>query len=341
MTEATETIQITKPPFPWFGGKSRVAEIVWQRFGDVPNYVEPFFGSGAVLLLRPHPPGIETINDIDCYVANFWRAVQTDPDAVAEYADWPVNEADCHARHKWLLHQADFRERLRTEPDYYDAKIAGWWVWGQCQWIGCGWCDSRCYDGKREEWKQLPHLGDAGQGVHRPSQQRPHLGDAGRGVHRPSHKLPHLGNAGQRGLLEYMAAIAQRLRRVRVCCGDWSRICGPTPTTHMGLTGVFLDPPYMDTRDSRLYANDSQTVAADVHAWAEANGDNPKLRIAVCGYEGEWEPPDDWETVEWKAAGGYGSAANLRGRDNAHRERIWFSPHCLRTSKSVQAMLWD
>lgn len=45
-----------KAPFPWFGGKSRVASIVWERFGDVPNYVEPFFGSGAVLLGRPHPP---------------------------------------------------------------------------------------------------------------------------------------------------------------------------------------------------------------------------------------------------------------------------------------------
>ena len=45
-----------KAPFPWFGGKSLVADIVWQRFGDIPNYVEPFFGSGAVLLGRPHAP---------------------------------------------------------------------------------------------------------------------------------------------------------------------------------------------------------------------------------------------------------------------------------------------
>ena len=57
-------------PFPWFGGKSRVADIVWDRFGDVANYVEPFFGSGAVLLARPHPPRIETVNDLDCMVAN-------------------------------------------------------------------------------------------------------------------------------------------------------------------------------------------------------------------------------------------------------------------------------
>ena len=37
-------------PFPWFGGKRKVAAEVWSRFGTVANYVEPFFGSGAVLL---------------------------------------------------------------------------------------------------------------------------------------------------------------------------------------------------------------------------------------------------------------------------------------------------
>ena len=46
---------LDKAPFPWFGGKARIAAQVWQRFGDVRNYVEPFFGSGAVLLNRPRP----------------------------------------------------------------------------------------------------------------------------------------------------------------------------------------------------------------------------------------------------------------------------------------------
>lgn len=91
-----------KAPFPWFGGKRRVAPIVWARFGDIKNYVEPFFGSGAVLLGRPDfdagVPPLETVNDKDGFVSNFWRAVQTAPDEVAHYADWPVNENDLHAR---------------------------------------------------------------------------------------------------------------------------------------------------------------------------------------------------------------------------------------------------
>ncbi len=128
-------------PFPWFGGKSRVADAVWDRFGDVRNYVEPFAGSLAVLLSRPTPPGIETVNDIDKYLANFWRAVAHDPDGVAMAADWPVNEADLEARHAWLVTEgARQLTQLMTDPDGYDSKIAGWWVWGLCSWIGSGWC---------------------------------------------------------------------------------------------------------------------------------------------------------------------------------------------------------
>jgi hypothetical protein len=51
-----------------------------------------------------------------------------------------VNEADLHARHRWLVAEVEFRERMRRDPEYFDAKIAGWWVWGICQWIGSGWC---------------------------------------------------------------------------------------------------------------------------------------------------------------------------------------------------------
>jgi site-specific DNA-adenine methylase len=323
-----------KAPFPWFGGKSRVAHLVWDRIGNVPNYVEPFFGSGAVLLERPWPAETESVNDLDCMVANFWRALQHEPDAVAGYADNPVNEADQHARHLWLCSAEEFRKRMKTEPEYYDAKVAGWWVWGQCIWIGAGWCA-----------RQLPHLGDAGKGLNR---QRPHLGDAGTGVHR---KLPHLGNAGTgvqesdltsgtlaRGqILAYMRALAERLRKVRVCCGDWSRLCGPSVTIKHGITGVFLDPPYADEagRTDNLYASDSGSVAHAVAAWALEWGEHRDMRIALCGYEGEHAIPPSWECVEWKARGGYGSQGNGSGRENAGRERIWFSPHCLKPKQGL------
>ena len=298
-----------KAPFPYFGGKSRAAELVWIRFGDVPNYVDPFCGSLAVLLARPHEPKIETVNDADALLANFWRAVQVEPDAVAEWADWPVNENDLHARHLWLVTTGRARvERLTINPDYYDAKAAGWWVWGISQWIGSGWCAG----GGGEAVSGEPGgAGNPGMGVHR---QLPHLGDAGRGD----------------ALIGYMRALQDRLRRVRVCCGDWTRVLGPSPTTHLGLTGVLLDPPYAhNERQTGLYAKDTD-VSAAVRAWAIEHGDDPLLRIALCGYEGEHIMPDTWEAVPWKAHGGYGSQGTGRGRANAERERIWFSPACIR-----------
>lgn len=272
-------------PFPYFGGKSRAASLIWERFGDVANYVEPFAGSLAVLLARPTEPRIETVNDLDCHIANFWRAVQADPEAVAKWCDWPVNEADLHARHLWLVRGLPaHRERMLTEPDYFDAKIAGWWVWGICQWIGSGWCAER----------------------------------------KPPIQLPHVGNAGRGGLFDELQA---RLRHVRVCCGDWSRVTGDSVTWRNGLTGMLLDPPYQD--GNMEYVAGHGNVSQDVARWAIKNGDNPLLRIALCGYEGEHDMPPSWECVAWKANGGYGGQSKDHDNPNAKRERIWFSPHCL------------
>jgi hypothetical protein len=315
-----------KAPYPYFGGKARVASLVWSRFGEVRNYVEPFFGSGAVLLERPLPfGGVETVNDADGFVANFWRALQADPAAVAHYADWPVNENDLHARHAWLVGQRDMLQaQLEGDPDYCDVKVAGWWVWGMACWIGGEFCSGKGpwhviedKDGTRRLVRS--DKGDAGRGANR---KLVHLGDAGRGVHRSSID----------SLADYMTALAERMRRVRVCCGDWSRVMGNTPTQVFTPAAIFLDPPYADTakRTADIYRVDCQQVAHAVREWAIANGGNPNLRICLAGYEGEHAMPDSWECVAWKANGGYGSqSAASAGRTNANRERLWFSPHCL------------
>ena len=175
--------------------------------------------------------------------------------------------------------------------------------------------------------RQLPRLGNAGQGINR---KLPHLGDAGRGINR---QLPHLGDAGRGAFIaDWFTALSVRLRDVRVCCGDWTRVMGNSVTIkHPGITGVLLDPPYADTagRDGDLYAVDSQQVAHAVREWALTHGDDPRLRIALCGYEGEHDMPATWSVFTWKAKGGYGCQGDKAGRANATRERIWFSPHCL------------
>jgi hypothetical protein len=315
------------------GGKSKVASWVWERLGNVPNYVEPFFGSGAVLLGRPQPiTGIETANDLDGFIVNFWRAVKHDPEKVVYWADQPVWENELHSRHAYLVGiRKDFTARLEGDPEYYDAKVAGWWVWGLCCWIGGGWCSGQ------GPWKSIDGkltMEGAGEGVVRSRIQIGHdRGMLGAGVNR---KRPHMGSPSITGkfhdvdgLYSYMDDLCERFRSVRVCCGDWIRVLGPVPTTTLGLTGVFLDPPYnMAGRSGNLYAEEMPTADA-VREWAIAHGDNPKMRIALCGYSGEHEMPDSWDEVPWKTSGGYANQGDARGRQNAKRERIWFSPHCL------------
>jgi len=314
-----------RAPFPWFGGKSRASSLVWSRFGNVLNYVEPFAGSLAVLLNRldynPRSHS-ETVNDLDCYLANFWRSLSHDPAAVAHWADYPVSECDLHARHLWLINQESFRESMKTDPDFYDPKIAGWWVWGLCQWIGSGWCSQGS-----QRARGLPHLGNSGRGVHR---KLAHLGDGG-------------GENQESDLLEYFEALASRLRRVRVCNGDWMRVLSLAVTEHGGLTGIFLDPPYdQNIRTRNVYAHDDP-VSVAVKDWAIAHGDTPLLRIALCGYSDEFIEgmPAGWECVEWKAAQGYRNQRKDKSNQNNEKERIWFSPFCLKPSISIQATLFD
>lgn len=157
-------------------------------------------------------------------------------------------------------------------------------------------------------------------GVHR---QLPHLSDAGMGVHRQLQDL-----------IAYMQQLADRLRHVRVCCGDWKRVCTPAVTMRHGVTGILLDPPYAYDveagRDRDLYSHDDGQVSHAVRDFAVEIGKDRRARVALCGYDGEHALPDGWECVQWKAHGGMGNQSNGRGRDNAERECIWFSPYCLR-----------
>lgn len=303
-------------PFPYFGGKSLACATVWAALGDPENYVEPFAGSAAMLLGRPNVGKVETINDADGFVANFWRAVSLDAGAVAEHTDWPCNEADLLARHSWLVrHAPGLLERLHADPDYYDAKIAGWWCWGSCNWIGSGWCSGTgpwVHDGENlVDGRKLPHLGDAGRGVNR--------------------QLPHL-SAGQgrtRYIYEWFGVLQERTRNVRVAVGDWQRVLTESVTTRHGLTGVFLDPPYTKGAMDYTIKSTGGAVADEARDWCAKNGHNPLLRIVLCGHAGEHDAllANGWNLRVWQARKGY--ALTDEAVENSASETLWCSPHCV------------
>jgi DNA adenine methylase len=292
-----------KSPYPFFGGKRKVASIIWRGLGEISNYIEPFAGSLAVLLEKKEPCKIETVNDSDCFITNFWRAVSAEPEKVAEYADYPVHEADLHARHRWLVSRAtdDFKTQMNTDPNYYNCKIAGWWVWGMGASIPGNWMRQRGLNA-------IPMLSSAGGGIH----------------------------GMTNNILDWFKRIQERTRRTRVCCGDWSKIVTPACTyknkgiQEPDITGVFLDPPYdLNKRVKKVYQQDNN-IFSDVYKWVIDNGGNPRMKIVLCGYEGDYEFPDNWQTYKWNTNGGMANqaAADSRGKDNKFSERIWFSPHC-------------
>ena len=127
--------------------------------------------------------------------------------------------------------------------------------------------------------------------------------------------------------------ISNRLRNVVIIQGDWQE------TIRKGLTqisnsarsikAVFLDPPYTKRagRSKGLYVCDSLTVGDDVAAWARTMAKDKTYRIALCGFEGEYNLPG-WSAAAWKNSG---------TSKNVNRERIWFSPGCLNVADKAAA----
>lgn len=68
-----------KLPFGWYGGKFNHLDWLLPLLPSAHHYCEPYGGSGAVLLNRT-PAAIETYNDIDGEVVNFFRVLREERD---------------------------------------------------------------------------------------------------------------------------------------------------------------------------------------------------------------------------------------------------------------------
>lgn len=300
-------------PFPYFGGKARVADVVWAALGDVKHYIEPFFGSGAVLLARPgydQSRHIETICDADGYICNVWRSLQSAPKEVARVCDWPVNHADLSARRKVLIeHGENLLNQLIADDKYYDTELAGYWIWAASCWMGSGLFRKSA----------MPNVSKGGEGVHRIG-KRPRVSDSGEGVQDPYNI----------NIYTWFRDLSERLRYVRVVCGDWTKVCGGNWQDKNPPVGIFFDPPYASNR-AGVYGVDSYDVAHRVREWAIPRGKKKTYRICIAGYEEHDElARHGWTSHRWSTDGGYGNRWNGKGKENRHRERLWFSPHCVR-----------
>src|SRR6516162_7640200 len=87
-TEATPIVLRRKAArkriaFGWYGGKFSHLEWLLPLLPDCHHYCEPFAGSAAVLLNRAPAP-VETYNDLDGEVVNFFRTLRDEKDRLLE-----------------------------------------------------------------------------------------------------------------------------------------------------------------------------------------------------------------------------------------------------------------
>lgn len=256
--------QVLAAPFKWRGNKRRIGARVWERFGPVGHYTEPFLGGAGVLLARPNPTGLESVGDLDGLLVNFWRAVKEHPDLVTHHARFPPSDVDLHLRHAWLrAHRADIEALVASGPTACDPKAAAWWAWGQ----------AHAY---QQRWTDATH--------------RPVLDPV------PSGPL-RLDGA------ELLQGLHRRLLRVAILRRDWTAVVHPPMLfrNKASRVAVFLDPPYEG--DEGVYAARA-SVAGAVWDWAREHGTDTRLRIAVCGYDDGRATPRGWTVMPWSSTGG-------------------------------------
>ncbi len=233
--------------------------------------------------------------------------------------------------HSQLTRQRhEVRRKTEASTEWYDAELGAWWLFGICMKLGGNWCsgDGPWYsiDGKLVKIDEDHPQYGTGMGITR---SVPCVG--GRGVLRQD----------VNDLKAWMRSLSNRLKDTLILNGDWSRAVTPA-MMGSGTAGIVFDPPYGAEAgyNSTLYSSQDASISVKIKEWCIANGTNPNIRIAYCGYspEGDILERHGWNVHHWKAQGGYGNQGQANQEKvtesgqsvpgNRFRECVWFNPTC-------------
>ena len=126
-------------PFGWYGGKFNHLDWLLPRLPEAHHYCEPFGGSGAVLLNRLPSP-VETYNDLDGEVVNFFRVLREQKDElITQIALTPFSReeyflavSDCPKETSPLQRALSFFIRARQSRSGL-AQTASLGRWANCK----------------------------------------------------------------------------------------------------------------------------------------------------------------------------------------------------------------
>jgi DNA adenine methylase len=150
-------LPIKRPALRYFGGKWKIGQWVVNHFPSHISYVEPFCG-GASVLLQKAPSMIETINDIDGNLINFFRVLRESPDELIRRLELtPYARAELRAAYETT------DDRIEAARRYY---VRSWQSFGGMRKQGGGWRYCRtAARGKTvtDDWCRLEHLNSVAQ----------------------------------------------------------------------------------------------------------------------------------------------------------------------------------
>ncbi len=136
-----------RSPFPWFGGKQKLADEILGLFPEHAVYVEVFGGGASVLLSKP-PATLDVYNDRDDGLVNFFEVLRDQPERLVA-----MLELTPYSRREWQRARAtwfkvdDPVERARrwyvVASQSFGAMVARDSCAGWKQDVGCGWGGER------------------------------------------------------------------------------------------------------------------------------------------------------------------------------------------------------
>ncbi|WP_279172853.1 DNA adenine methylase [Tannerella forsythia] len=107
-----------KTPITYYGGKQKMLKIILPMIPEHDIYVEPFFGGGAVFWAK-EPVNVEFVNDKNGEVANFYRVLKNDFDALKKQIDSTL--------HSEFMHKE--ARSIYFAPEGHDKIMRAWAVW--------------------------------------------------------------------------------------------------------------------------------------------------------------------------------------------------------------------
>jgi DNA adenine methylase len=99
--------------FKYPGSKWSIAQWIIDFFPPHHSYLEPFFGSGAVLFTK-NRSAIETVNDLDGDVVNLFDWIKRDPERLAEAIYWTPYSREVYDK---------ATDACRTETDSFHRAV--------------------------------------------------------------------------------------------------------------------------------------------------------------------------------------------------------------------------